>query len=114
MIAGHLAYEERFGDIIAYGVSYGMSGKKPQKAAVRDVAGDRAYLQKVMRGEIEGKAEPVHLTPQVVETIFAKEVKNAVRIDEVTPPSTLPDEDVGADVAYLNAVSERIKKAMGN
>jgi hypothetical protein len=111
MLAAHYAYEEHFGDVIALAVNYGFSGKKPgQQRSNAAVQTDREHLQKMMRGEAD--AEPVYLTPEVVETIFAKDVVGAHRID-VSPPATAPEEDVAADVKYLkkldNALKERSK-----
>jgi len=112
MLAAYSFAEEHFADVIAYGVNYGMSGKKPGvRRAPRDRASDISHLRKMMRGD--APAEPVQLTPEVVDTVFGSAAKNAVLIN-VEAPSTLPDEDVAADIAYLRKVSDLAKKALGN
>ena len=106
MIAAHAAYEEHFADVIAFGVNYGFSGKKPVRRGAAAEKTDLARLRQMMNEEIPG--EPVRLTPEVVETVFAKDIVGATRIN-VTPPSTEPEEDVDADVAYLMALDSAIK-----
>ena len=99
MLAAYSAYEERVGDIIALAVNFGMTGKRPQRAG--STAGqttDRAYLQRMMRGEVE--AHPVQLTPEVVQTVFARDIIGARKID-ILAPTTAPGEDPAADLAYL-------------
>ena len=106
MIAAHAAYEEHFADVIAFGVNYGFSGKKPVRRGAAAEKTDLARLRQMMNEEIPG--EPVMLTKEVVETVFAKDIIGATKLD-ILPPPTLPDEDVDADVAYLKALDSAIK-----
>ena len=101
--------EERLVDLIAIGVNVGFTGKKPKRRTERQTDGkaDLMHLQKMMRGDAEG--EPVQLTKDVVETIFASEVKGATHVD-ILPPRTEPDEDVVADVKYLRALDRLLKE----
>ena len=112
MLAAHYAYEEHFGDVIALAVNYGFSGKKPgQQRSNAAVQTDREHLQKMMRGDAD--AEPVQLTPEAVETIFARDIVGATKIS-VAPPITAPEEDVAADVAYLKKVDAALKARKEN
>ena len=97
MLAAYQAYEERLSNVIAYGVNFGMTGKAPQRTTGGQ-ATDRAYLQKMMRGEVE--AHPVQLTPEVVQTVFARDIIGARKID-ILAPTTAPGEDPAADLEYL-------------
>lgn len=112
MITAHAAYEEHFADVIAYGVNYGFSGKKP--IARRNVIAehtDLTRLRQMMNEEIPG--EPVLLTKEVVETVFAKDIIGATKLD-ITPPPTAPEVDLDADKAYLLALDKAIKRAKEN
>lgn len=113
MIAAHSAYEEHFADIIAFGVNYGFSGKKPRLTR-RNVAAEKTdltRLRQMMNEEIPG--EPVMLTKEVVETVFAKDIIGATKLD-VTPPPTAPEVDLAADKAYLLALDKAIKERTTN
>ena len=108
MIAAQAAYEEHFADVIAFGVNYGFTGKKPRLTR-RNVAAERTdltRLRKMMNEEIPG--EPVLLTKEVVETIFAKDIIGATKFD-ITPPPTAPEEDLEADKAYLLALDNALR-----
>jgi hypothetical protein len=111
MLQAHYEWEERLGDIIAYGTNVGFTGKKPKRrtdsTTKRSVESDRQHLLKMMRGDAD--PEPVELTPELVETVFANEVKGAKRVD-ILPPQTEPDQDVAADVRYLRALDRLLKE----
>jgi len=99
MLVAQLDYHEHLSDVIAFGVSYGFSGKRPQRAGVATgQATDREHLLKMMRGEID--AQPVQLTPEVVQTAFARDIIGARKID-ILAPTTAPGEDPKADLEYL-------------
>ena len=99
MLAAHQFYEERLSNTIAYGVNFGMTGKAPQRtSAAAGRTTDRDYLQKMMRGEVV--AHPVQLTPEVVQTVFARDIIGARKID-ILAPTTAPGEDPAADLEYL-------------
>jgi hypothetical protein len=113
MMAAHVAYEEHFADVIAFGVNYGFSGKKPRQTR-RNVAAEHAdltRLRQMMNEEIPG--EPVMLTKEVVETVFAKDIIGATKLD-ITPPPTAPEEDLEADKTYLLALDKAIKTRAAN
>ena len=99
MLAAHQFYEERLSNTIAYGVNFGMTGKQPQRtSAATGQPTDREHLLKMMRGEID--AQPVQLTPEVVQTVFARDIIGARKID-ILAPTTAPGEDPKADLEYL-------------
>ena len=99
MLAAHQFYEERLSNTIAYGVNFGMTGKAPQRtSAATGQSTDREHLLKMMRGEID--AQPVQLTPEVVQTVFARDIIGARKID-ILAPTTAPGEDPKADLEYL-------------
>ena len=111
MLAAHYAYEEHFGDVIALAVNFGFTGKKPQQRGRAAAQTDREHLKKMMAGQAD--AEPVLLTPEVVATVFARDIIGATKID-VVAPATAPEEDVAADVAYLRKIDAALNARKEN
>jgi len=98
MLAAYQYHEERLSSVIAFGVNFGFTGKAPQRTSRAGQPTDREHLLKMMRGEID--AQPVQLTPEVVQTVFARDIIGARKID-ILAPTTEPGEDPAADLAYL-------------
>lgn len=110
MLAAYYYAEERTIDVIGYGVSIGMGGKK-QKERAAPGRTDREHLRAVMRGE--GDGTPIRLTPEVVETIFSGDITEGEK-PYIPPPENAPTiageaaprADIEADKAYLKKMND--------